>query len=209
VASYVLEAIREGILEGRLPVGSRLNQEALAEELGASIIPVRESLRRLEAEGLVTITPRRGAYVAELSPSGLAEIYLMREALEELAVRLAVAKLEPERLDQLGRLNAELRTVPDDTGGRWEALNRRWHDTLYAGAQAPLLLELIGLLWDRSTLSRRVKMRDTALLAVAVEDHDRILEACRAGDAETAAAEMRRHIQRAGYAAKAAAAPAA
>jgi DNA-binding GntR family transcriptional regulator len=67
ISSYVLKTIRDGILSGRYPLGSRLDQQALAEELGVSVIPVREGLRQLEAEGLVQIYPRRGVYVAEPS----------------------------------------------------------------------------------------------------------------------------------------------
>ena len=81
LAGYVVSAIREGILNGRYPVGGRLDQKSLADELGVSIIPVREGLRQLEAEALVTMLPHRGAFVASFSIDRLLEIYRIRAVL--------------------------------------------------------------------------------------------------------------------------------
>lgn len=196
VASYVLNEIRAGILTGKFPLGSRLNQEGLAELLGVSIIPVRESLRRLEAEGLVTITARRGANVVDLDPAKIAEIYKIREPLEVLAARSAVPHLEAEQLDELHRLNEAMGALGDEHSIDWANLNREWHFSLYDAARAPLLAEMIGQLWDRCTLYRQVYTRDTKHRAVSLADHARILEACRAHDPQAAGDEMARHVVR-------------
>ena len=103
--SYVMEAIREGILGGRYPLGSRLDQKAIAAELGVSLVPVREGLRLLEAEGFVNIYPRRGVFVIDASVDGLQELYRIREVLEELATQLAVPNLTDPTLDRLGDID--------------------------------------------------------------------------------------------------------
>jgi DNA-binding GntR family transcriptional regulator len=197
VGSYVLERIRAGILEGRFPVGSRLNQETLAEEFGASIIPVRESLRRLEAEGLVTIAPRRGAYVADVSRSELAEVYRIREVLEGHAVRMAVPQLDDAQYATLSRLNTAVRKALRDGSGTLEALDREWHFALYEAAGSPMLLELIGMMWSRCRLYRHVFIRDSARRGRALDEHDVILKLCREHDAEGAALALQAHVRQA------------
>jgi len=77
VTAYVVDTLRKGILAGDYQIGEKLDQKLLAEKLGVSIIPVREGLRQLEAEGLIRLVPRRGAFVAELSIAELKEIYLI------------------------------------------------------------------------------------------------------------------------------------
>ncbi len=93
----VIDTLREAILAGRLSPGSRVRQEELAEEFGISRIPVREALRRLEAEGLVVLVPNSGAWVAKLDRAECVEIYRIREQIEPLAI---LDKLpEPQRAD--------------------------------------------------------------------------------------------------------------
>jgi DNA-binding GntR family transcriptional regulator len=104
----VLEHLREEILSSRLEPGAELNEVALSQELGVSRGPIREALGRLAAEGLVTIRPRRGALVRALSGDEFAEAYQVREALEWMAVRLAVPRLREEDLGALQRLVDEM-----------------------------------------------------------------------------------------------------
>jgi DNA-binding GntR family transcriptional regulator len=196
VANYVLTAIRSAILSGRYPLGSRLDQQALAEEVGSSIIPVRESLRQLEAEGLVRIAPRRGAYVAELSVAELREVYQIRELLEEFATRIAVERMAPADLVQLKELATDLDVNSEDSEA-WLRLNREWHFRLYGIAQAPLLVQLIGVLWDRCSLYRHVYTRLAERRRGSNDDHRRILAACESGDAVAASREVAFHIRRA------------
>ena len=97
----VYEYLREEIISERLQPGTELQEVALSEELGVSRGPIREAIGRLAAEGLVTVRPRRGALVRSLSKDEFLELYQVREALEMLAVRLAVPKLEPDDVAQL------------------------------------------------------------------------------------------------------------
>src|ERR1700745_3029365 len=100
----VYDFLREEILSERLAPGAELQEVALAEELGVSRGPLREAIGRLAAEGLVTVRPRRGAVVRSLSKDEFLELYQVREALEVMAVRLAVPKLEADDFAQLDEL---------------------------------------------------------------------------------------------------------
>src|SRR5436305_15144714 len=97
--------LREEILSNRLPPGTELQELALSQRLGVSRGPIREALGRLAAEGLVTVRPRRGAVVHSLSSEDFLELYQVREALETMAVRLAVPRLRKEHSEELQRLN--------------------------------------------------------------------------------------------------------
>jgi DNA-binding GntR family transcriptional regulator len=195
VAEQVLDHIREGILSGRLAAGVRIDQHALAEELGVSIIPVRESLRQLEAEGLIEKRPYRGAFVTELSMTELMDIYVTRESLEELATRLAVARMTPETLESLDSLIDEMSqaTKAADRSALFD-LNASFHFTLYTASKNAILCQIIEGLWDRSTVYRRrfTFMPERAEQALA--EHREILAACRRGDAAAAGEAVRVNV---------------
>ena len=104
----VYDHLRAEILSGRLEPGAELAEVALSEQLGVSRGPLREALGRLAAEGLVTVRPRRGAVVRSLSKQEFVELYQVREALEVLAVRLAVPRLGPQDVAELEELVATM-----------------------------------------------------------------------------------------------------
>jgi DNA-binding GntR family transcriptional regulator len=196
LAGYVTEAIRSGILESRYPLGSRLDQQALADELGASTIPVRESLRQLEAEGLVQITPRRGAFVVSPSVDEVREVYRLREVFEAFATKEAVPALTAEDLAEMDALLAEMAGVgKSDTSRAWSSLNRTWHFKLYGAAQLPLLMQFISTLWDRCRLTSHLYARDVSHRRRSNEDHNKIMTALRAGEAELAAEIIANHVR--------------
>jgi DNA-binding GntR family transcriptional regulator len=195
VGDQVLEHIRDAILSGRLAAGTRIDQRALTDELGVSIIPVRESLRQLEAEGLIEKRPYRGAFVSDLSLTELVDIYVTREALEELAAGLAVEKMTPDVLRNLEGLLVEMETATaqGDRGALFD-LNGAFHFTLYTASQNAILCQLIESLWERSTVYRRrfTFMPERAEQALA--EHKQILDACRRGDAAAAASAVRLNV---------------
>ena len=198
LAGYVTEAIRSGILERRYPLGSRLDQQTLADELGASIIPVRESLRQLEAEGLVQITPRRGAFVVSPSVDEVREVYRLREVFEAFATREAVPALKAGDLDEMDELLVQMAQVGSlDTSEDWSRLNQAWHFKLYSGAELPLLMQFISTLWDRSRLTSHLRAQDLSHRTRSNEDHNRIMAAVRAQDAESAAGLIANHVRNA------------
>jgi DNA-binding GntR family transcriptional regulator len=196
VTSYVLSTLRAGILAGRYALGSRLDQQALADELGVSVIPVRESLRQLQAEGLVSIYPRRGAFVTQLSSDDLEEIYLIREALEGLATQLAIPNLAPETLAGLAdTIRRMQRATAAGDFAQLLGLNRTFHFSIYEASQRPLLLQMISSLWDRSSLYRRWYTYLPERAGQALAEHREIYAACQMGDAQAASRAVQRNIR--------------
>lgn len=198
LASYVTEEIRSGILEGRYPLGSRLDQQTLADELGASVIPVRESLRQLEAEGLILIAPRRGAYVVSPTAEEVREVYRLRAVFEAFATKEAVPALAGPDLEELDGLLVQMaRHGRSNTYENWSQLNQKWHFALYRGASSPLLMQFISTLWDRCRLTSNVYARDLSHRSRSNEDHSRIMAAVHAGEAERAADLIAVHVRNA------------
>lgn len=194
--AYVFDSIRDGILNGQYPLGSRFDQKAIAEDLGVSLVPVREALRMLEGEGLVTITPRRGAFVTDISAGELEELYLIREELEELATRRAVPNLLPKHLARLATIidQMEKATAAQDYARLME-LNQKFHFTIYNTSDMQLLVETLTGLWNRSHLYRRVFTYLPERAVQALQEHKEIYDACRASDAVLAGKAVRRNIR--------------
>ena len=111
LSQQVYSHLRAGILDNTYRPGAPLPEEAMAEKLHVSRVPVREALRRLSAEGLVVIKPRQGATVTELTAKQFLDAYQVREALEVLAVRLAVPRLTPADLAELDALQEAMQTA--------------------------------------------------------------------------------------------------
>jgi DNA-binding GntR family transcriptional regulator len=196
LGEQVRERLREDILGGELAAGTVLSEAALADSFGVSRGPVREALGRLATEGLVTITPRRGAVVTELSAHEFVEAYQVREALETFALRLAVPRLTKPDLDRLRELHEQM--VEHARRGEVNAFfdtNAAFHDTFVTSAGNRKLNEVYGLLMDQMGryLPRSLELRGT--LEKSVAEHSAILEAVEAGDAERAARLLADHIE--------------
>ena len=194
--AYVMDSIREDILNGQHPLGSRLDQKAMAEELGVSLVPVREALRMLEGEGFVTINPRRGAFVTDISAEELEELYLIRAELEELATQMAVPNLTPTQLNELSGIIEQMEgATAEQDFARLMELNQTFHFTIYSASNLRLLLEMMTSLWNRSTLYRRVFTYLPERALQALREHKKIYTACQAGDPESAGRAIRHNIQ--------------
>ncbi|MBK8021246.1 MAG: GntR family transcriptional regulator [Chloroflexi bacterium] len=187
--------IRNAILTGQLAVGSKIDQQSIADEFGVSLIPVREALRQLEAEELLQIEPYRGAYVKELSIDDLREIYVVRETLEQLAAELAVPRLDQSTLQELQQqlvLMEEATEILDFE--RLFELNRSFHFAIYTQSGNTTLIQLIESLWDRSTVYRRIYTYLPARARQALLEHRAILAACMAGDQQIAGKAVRENV---------------
>ena len=194
VAEYAYGEIREAIVSGRYRLGSRLDQNAIALELRISTIPVREALRRLEAAGLVVISPRRGASVASISTDEMVEIYRIREVLDALAIEEAVPRLTEVQLADVERTLLELEeTTAQHDIERTVALNREFHGRLYSAAGMPRLVEMIGNLVDRYRIYNNVYIPRHS--EHSTREHREIFEACRARDVARAVDLTRAHIR--------------
>jgi len=186
VHEAVVDRIRDMILEGQLRPGDHLRQEDLATTLGVSTMPIREALRQLQAEGLVTFYPRRGARVARLSVSDYEEIYHIREALETLAVRWASEDFERIPIDRLRHLLGEIEAAEassDDVDRRLQ-LVREFFFTIFQASEKGHLLRILSSLWDLSQQYRRYFSSLPELVPQRVAKYRRIYRACHARDAE-------------------------
>lgn len=193
----IARQVREAILDGRLSPGTRVRQEALARRFGVSRIPVREALRQLESEGLVTLVPHSGARVARLDLAEHLELYRIREALEPVAAAESAPNLTDDQLDELRSLAAQIADAVDDEP-RWLELDRRFHLTSYAGAALPRLRGMIEDLWNTTQHYRRA-YRGTLTreeFAFVDLDHRFILEALERRDPVDAEQRVRSHIRR-------------
>lgn len=189
----VTNRLREAIVHGLLQPGDRLMQEELAERLGVSRMPVREALRRLEAEGLVVLQPYRGALVANLSSGELKEIYEIRVALETLALSFGVPKMDDESFNAMEVILRQMDAETDSAN--WLHLNSKFHTLLYGSADRQLLLEHVESLRNKSDRFLRLFASRRDRTAHAQQEHWEIFRACRERQVKQACSLLEEHLQ--------------
>ncbi len=194
----VLEHVRQLISTGTLKPDDRIRQDQLAEELSTSVVPVREALKILEAEGMVQYVPHRGYSVTRLSLAELTETYLVRRLLEDEVVRLGAPKLTAgdfaaleQAMDVMERAGAA-----GDLGTMIEA-NKSFHFRIFAAAQMPLMANYIRMLWQSTDAYRAFYYAEGAARDRVHAEHRRIVDALRDGDIEGAIAELHQHREHA------------
>jgi DNA-binding GntR family transcriptional regulator len=185
----VLSSLREAVLSGVFQPGARLRQEELAELFSTSRIPVREALRALEYEGLVTSVPHRGFTVTHLDADEVEEVYDLRILLESHAVRLALPLLTDEDLDDLEELFDRVRTADNPDEGL--AAREAFYTRLYSVTGRPRLVGLIIRL--RQEVARALRW---PTIQHSPSIHEQFFEAVRTGDAERAVAQLSAHYRR-------------
>ena len=192
----VYDYLREEILADRLPPGTVLQEVALAQSLGVSRGPVREALGRLASEGLVTIRPRRGAVVRELSSEEFVEAYQVREALETMAVRLAVPQLGPKDLATLQRHIDEMSAHAEvgDVRGFFDA-NAAFHEAFFDASGNRMLKGVYRQLVSQIGRHRRRSLELRGNLQRSIAEHRAILRAAKAGDVDRAVHLVSEHIR--------------
>lgn len=199
VADAVADEIRQLILSGEIADGSPLRQDALAEQMGTSRIPVREALSRLESEGLVASFPHRGYVVTGLSRSDIEELFDLRGMLEPELIRRAIPKMTRDDLAVaatiLEEYNAALLTDDVDS---WGDLNRRFHMALYAPSGRAKTLDIVRSLLVNADRYTRLVMTVGYGIGKAQEDHGGLLDLCQRGLVNQAVALTRDHIERTG-----------
>ena len=199
LANMTLVAIRERILNGSHPEGEPLRQDAIADELGVSRIPVREALRQLEAEGLVSFHPHRGAVVSSLSLDEIDEVFSLRAVVETGLLRTSIPVLTDEHLARaeeiLVRYDLALQTHDIVAYGE---MNWQFHSTLYAPAERPITMGIVQRLHQQADRYLRMQLALTHGENRASLEHRAILEAARAHDVNQATVLLRKHILGAG-----------
>jgi DNA-binding GntR family transcriptional regulator len=191
-------ALRGAILSGELGPGRRVNQEDWAERTGVSAIPVREALRALAGEGLLTYRPRRGYVVTELSLTELEEVYALRQTLETEALRRGVPAADEADIAALeAAADACLASAAaGDVAGQLAA-NRAFHGLLHGLARSRPLERLIDLLWDSTEAYRALYYALPGETDAADRAHRTLVAAVAAGDAAGAVAAQDDHRERA------------
>src|SRR5690606_27230354 len=193
LTKLVTSAIRERIMNGDIALGTRLVEGRLSEELGVSRMPVREALRELAAEGIVTIEPRRGASVTIFSDEQKRELVEVRATLEALNAKLAAKRHDPRQIAKLEKILAEGHQLTETEDiSRLVSMNFRFHEALANVGGNALLQDMIRQLRDRTALlflpvsKRRVRQN--------WQEHAAILRAVINGDGELASLLAARHV---------------
>ncbi|WP_163269472.1 GntR family transcriptional regulator [Chelativorans alearense] len=182
------------IRSGRLLPGARLREIEIATRLGISRTPVREAIRRLEADGLVSYLPRIGAVVRQLSYPEVMELYEMRWVLEGTAARLAARSASGVEIEELAEINAEM-IREGQTPQELVTLNRQFHNTLIAAARNRYLVRSVRAIETTLLILGPTTMEDPARVSAAVEEHQAVVNALRGRDEAAAEAMMRAHIE--------------
>lgn len=202
LTSRLTQTLRDELLNGAFKPGQPLRLNQLCEQFDVSLSPLREAMSRLAAEGLVIAQDQRGYQVAPVSLKNHEEITALRVMLEPCALRAAMAQGGEEwevdlvaahhRLQMIEKRTAVAGEAPAD----WEQRHREFHLTLIGAGQMPVLTQFCEKLLDFSDRYRRIFLRTRPLDRNIPDEHDAILKAALARDAETACALLTQHIER-------------
>ncbi|MDF1485217.1 GntR family transcriptional regulator [Ramlibacter sp. H39-3-26] len=189
----VAEQLRQRIYHRQLEPGSWIDELKIAEEFGISRTPLREALKVLAAEGLVTMKVRRGAYVTEVSAKDLADVYHLLSLLESDAAGVVACRATPAQLQQLQALHAELEAATDDRD-RFFEINERFHLRVLEIADNRWRLQLVADLRKVMKLNRHNSLLKTGRIAESLAEHRAIMAALATHDGAAAIACMQAHF---------------
>jgi DNA-binding GntR family transcriptional regulator len=196
--------LRAAIVRGDLAPGAKIPQEATARELGVSLIPIREALKTLAGEGLVTYHPQRGYFVTELPNDAIAQIYAVRSLLEAETERAAMPLMgERETAAMRSHLRTQERAAEDHDAVELIAANRRFHFTIFERCENPWLVRFVTQMWDavdpyRVLSYRRMWLESDERLVPAeiLTEHEGIIAALERHKPERALRLLEQHRKR-------------
>lgn len=196
----VATRLREKIISGEIREGEQLRQDQIASWFEVSRIPVREALRQLEAEGLVTIVAHHGAVVSALSPEEIRELFELRSVLEVGMLRRAIPHLTEADIAQAQQICEAFETsMGNETDvGKWGMLNWQFHSTLYGAASRPLFLSTIRSFHNNADRYIRLHLLLSHQYERNQADHRKILELCRSQEINAACEVLEGHINTVG-----------
>lgn len=191
----VFNTLREAILKGDLKPGERLMELQLASKLGVSRTPIREAIRMLEQEGLAVTTPRKGAEVAKMTLKDMEDVLEIRDALDELAVRIACQKITDEQLKQLEDVKElfEKNTQTNNVKNIAEA-DVSFHDVIYEATGNPKLVTLLNNLREQVYRYRVEYIKDSKNYPTLIAEHEAILDSLKNRDVKNAVEAMHVHV---------------
>jgi DNA-binding GntR family transcriptional regulator len=192
ISATLADTVREMIVDGRLPAGSRVNEVHLAAALEVSRTPLREALMRLTAEGALVVMPRLGFHVAPLTTEEFEQIYPMRALLDPEALRLA-GKPSPPQLARLVAINEKIRRATKPA--LVLELDDQFHLELLAGCPNRVLVSLIEQFILRTRRYELALMRERENVQTTAKEHDKVIAKLRGGDMRGACAALRENMK--------------
>ena len=192
----VFQSIREDILSGRYEQNTELKEAAIGAELGVSRTPVREALRQLELEGLVTIIPNRGAYVNMITAKDVQDIYVIRSMLEGLCARWATQSITAEQLDSMEETLclSEYHTSKKNYE-KLDELDSLFHEQLYEAGGSRILNHILSDFHDYVKMVRKATISTSSRSVTSTEEHRAIFEAIKEKDPDKAEALAKEHVK--------------
>jgi DNA-binding GntR family transcriptional regulator len=189
----VAELLRQRIYNRELEPGAWIDELRIAQELGISRTPLREALKVLASEGLVTMKVRRGAYVTEVSPQDLQQVYELLSLLESDAARVVADTADDAVKAELHTLHTKLTHATNDTRLFFE-INEQFHMRLLELANNPWRIQVVNDLRKVMKVNRQTSLFKTGRVQASLQEHQAVLDAIRVNDAATAQASMRAHF---------------
>lgn len=191
----VFNTLRDAILKGELKPGEHLMEVQLANKLGVSRTPIREAIRQLEAEGLVVMTPRKGAVVAEITKEDLTDVLEVRKTLEKFAVELACSNINNEELERLHQCH-EIFKSAFDSGELTVIANKdeEFHDVIYGASRNKRLIQILNNLREQIYRYRLEYIKDEEKRFILIDEHDKLINAIENKDVATAKEVIEAHI---------------
>jgi DNA-binding GntR family transcriptional regulator len=193
VSSEVYDRLRKRITEGLLPPGKIISIRSIADTFGVSTMPVREALRKLQAEGFVTFE-RRSVTVNKLSVDEVKQMFIIRQRLELLAAEWAILKVTVDDLDDLREI-FQVMKQPDIEVKEWRHRNREFHIRFYECAESPHLIELIRNVWDKVEPYMTIYTSTVEGFQEAHKQHEEILHTIERRDPEGLARHIIHHLE--------------
>ena len=190
LGSRVFQRLREDILSGKYKEHDELRENTLGKELGVSRTPVREALRQLELEGLVTIIPNKGAYVTGISSKDIRDIYILRSMLEGLCARWATEHITEEQLDEL----EEVILLSEFHMKKVSGNNGKFHKILYEASDSRILSHVLMDFHKYVQQARRNSVVSEERARKSIREHKQILRAIRDNDADLSEQLANEHI---------------
>ena len=191
----VFKTLRQGILTGELKPGERLMEIHLANKLGVSRTPIREAIRKLELEGLVTMIPRRGAEVAQITEKSMKDVLEVRKVLDDLSVELACERITEEEKELLKNACVDFEeAVKTGDFAKIAKTDVAFHDIIVTATRNIRLSQMVNNLAEQMYRYRFEYIKDSSQHARLVQEHEEICQGIIAGDKKRALEAIEKHI---------------
>lgn len=191
----VFDTLREAIMTGKLKPNERIMEVNLAETLGVSRTPVREAIRKLELEGLVTMHPRKGAYISDISTDSIIEVLQIRKSLEALAISLAIPNITDADINKMEQINNKFgQAIAEDDFETITNSDYEMHEIIYIASRNKRLINMMQSLDETMKRFRMVFFNDIADTKELIEEHEHIIEALKVRDEKKATDSINLHM---------------